>query len=254
MEPNRWKAMRVGRGVTASAAPVGFRRFSCWPDGRRCLQRIAALICCVFLLGAAQAAGQTPPTPDAAAEKPTRLQGGFGVVGGVPIGDFAVNVEGAGGLLGHLAVGLGESVVTLGGEVAYLWYGEESRKVPLSVTIPEALVTVNTDNAMFLLHGRVRAQPRRGRWRPYVDGVLGFTDIFTKTSVALGDFCGFFIDDPACSLAETTNLRDFVLSYGGGAGVMVGFGSPPHPARLDISVRYLRGGQADYLREGAHPS
>lgn len=48
-----------------------------------------------------------------------------------------------------------------------------------------------------------------------------------------------------------TNLGDFVLSFGGAAGVMVGFGSAPHPVRLDVSVRYLYGGEADYLTKGA---
>ena len=168
----------------------------------------------------------------------------------MPLGEFRTNIDSAGGFSGHLAIGLGESVVTLGGEAAYLWYGEESRKVPLSTTIPDLAVTVNTDNAMFLLHGRVRAQPRQGRWRPYVDGLFGFTDIFTKTSIEGGSDCSF-VDLLCDTLIQSTNSRDFALSYGGGAGVMVGFGSPPSAARLDISVRYLKGGEAEYLREGA---
>ena len=100
---------------------------------------------------------------------------------------------------------------------------------------------------MFLAHGRIRIQQREGRWRPYVDGLLGFTDIFTKTSIELGSN----LFNSADVGPSTTNLRDFALSYGGGAGVMIGFGSPPSAARLDISVRYLKGGEADYLRQGA---
>ena len=225
----------------------------------RFLHRIAIVTCCAFLLGAASTAGQTEPAPpdaaqpapDAAPAGPTRVQGGIGMLGAVPLGEFGTNVDAPGGFSGHLAVGLGESVVTLGGEAAYLWYGQESRKVPLSTTIPDLAVTVNTDNAMFLLHGRVRAQPRQGRWRPYVDGLFGFTDIFTKTSIeGRSDCVGVIV--PVCEpILQSTNSRDFALSYGGGAGVMVGFGSPPSAARLDISVRYLKGGEAEYLREGA---
>ncbi len=186
----------------------------------------------------------------AAPARPIRVQGGIGILGAVPLGEFRTNIDSAGGFSGHLAIGLGESVVTLGGEAAYLWYGEESRKVPLSTTIPDLAVTVNTDNAMFLLHGRVRAQPRQGRWRPYVDGLFGFTDIFTKTSIEGSSDCSV-VDFFCESLLQSTNSRDFALSYGGGAGVMVGFGSSPSAARLDISVRYLKGGEAEYLREGA---
>jgi hypothetical protein len=135
------------------------------------------------LLGTTPATGQTQPPPDSKPQEPTRFQYGIGLLAGVPIGEFGKNVEAAGGFSGHLGVAVGDSIVSLGGEAAYLWYGHESRTVPWSLTIPDVLLTVNTDNAMFLLHGRVRAQPREGRWRPYVDGLFGFTDIFTKTSI-----------------------------------------------------------------------
>ena len=225
----------------------------------RLLHGIAIVACCVVLLGAVPVAGQTAPAPPdagaappaAAPAGPTRVQGGIGILGAVPLGDFGANIGSAGGFSGHVAVGLGESVVTLGGEAAYLWYGQESRKVPLSTTIPDLAVTVNTSNAMFLLHGRVRAQPRQGRWRPYVDGLFGVTDIFTKTSIPELKTCSndiLFV--PICSIFQSTNLRDFAPSYGGGAGVMVAFGSPPSAARLDMSVRYLKGGEAEYLKEG----
>lgn len=177
----------------------------------------------------------------------TRFQGGIGLLAGVPVGDFGVNVDSAGGIAGHVDVAIDDSFVSIGGETAYLWYGTESRKEPLSPTIPDIRVTVTTDNAIFLLHGRVRAQRREGRVRPYVDGVIGFIDLVTKTSIEeLGD-CGAF----ACTGLGTTNLRDFAMSAGGGAGVQVGFGPPPDWYRLDVSVRYLYGGSADYLREFA---
>jgi hypothetical protein len=211
----------------------------------------------IALLTIAPAAAQEEPveppsSADASAEtQPARripIQAGIGVLGGVPIGTFGENIDSAGGFSGHLGVGLGGSMVTVGGELAYLWYGEEKRKVPFSLTIPDVVVNVTTSNAMFLAHGRIRVQQREGRWRPYIDGLLGLTDIFTKTSIDLGSVCtGTVCSDVSPS---TTNLRDVVLSYGGGGGVMIGFGSPPSAARLDISVRYLRGGEADYLRQG----
>ena len=50
-----------------------------------------------------------------------------------------------------------------------------------------------------------------------------------------------------------TNLDDLVLSAGGGGGVQIGFGQVPHRVRLDLSVRYLYGGEARYLAEGWIP-
>jgi hypothetical protein len=166
---------------------------------------------------------------------------------GVPVGDFSENVDSAGGFSGHLDVGLGDSVFSVGGEMAYLWYGDTSRKAPLSPTIPEIVVTVNTENTMFLMHGRLRAQRREGRLRPYVDGLLGFAYIATTTSIEESADC----DVTGCSNLGSTNLDDFTWNLGGGAGVQIGFGPPPDKFRLDLAVRYLAGGEANYLREGA---
>jgi hypothetical protein len=197
-------------------------------------------------LALAAAETQASP-PQAQSGERTKVQGGFGLLVGVPVGDFAENVDSAGGFSGHLDVGLGDSVFSLGGEMAYLFYGTESRRTPLSPTIPEIVVTVNTDNTMFLLHGRVRAQTREGRFRPYVDGLLGFAYIATTSSIEESTDCDLF----GCSNLGSTNLDDFALNLGGGAGLQIGFGAPPHSIRLDLSVRYLAGGEANYLREGA---
>ncbi len=138
--------------------------------------------------------------------------------------------------------------MSLGGEVGLLWYGGESRTVPLSTTIPDALVDVHTNNYFLITHARLRVQPREGQWRPYLDGLLGFNYIFTRTSVDVGGSAGGV---PLSSIAGTTNLGDFGLSYGGGGGVMVGFPSWPSSLSLDFSMRYIAGSEADYLTEGA---
>lgn len=176
---------------------------------------------------------------------PWQVGGGFVV--GVPVGEFGDNVDGAGGFSGHADVALGDSIVSLGVEGSYLLYGTESRRVPLSPTIPDIVVTVDTSNSVALVHGRVRAQPRRGRVRPYADGLLGFSYIATRTSIEESIDC----DPWGCSSLGATNLDDFTLSLGAGAGLQVGFGAAPHRWKLDLSVRYLAGGKADYLRQGA---
>ena len=213
-----------------------------------------ALLCGVLLLCASRPGAQSEPVPATPVSgRGLAWQGGAGGLGASSQGDFSTNVGGAGGLLIHLDRRLRGSVFSLGGELAYMVYGDESRDVALGSLIPEvpdASVTVNTENAMLLLHARLRAQRRAGRWRPYADGLFGFNDLFTKSSVegaqdCSGDSCS------ATEVAGATHSRDFVLSYGGGAGVMYVFRSTPGTPKLDFSVRYLRGGEADYLTEGA---
>jgi len=162
---------------------------------------------------------------------------GAGFIVGVPVGEFGDNVDGAGGLSGHADVALGDSIVSLGVEGSYLLYGTESRRVPLSPTIPDIVVTVDTSNSVALVHGRVRAQPRAGRIRPYADGLLGFSYIATRTSIDESIDC----DPWGCSSLGATNLDDFTVSLGAGAGLQVGFGAAPHRWKLDLSVRYLAG-------------
>jgi hypothetical protein len=179
------------------------------------------------------------------------MQAGLGLMMGVAVGDFRENVQFSAGLTGHVDFGLGGGPVSIGAEGTYLWYGSESRDVPL-VGIPNLAVGVGTSNDMFLLHGRVRVQRPDGRVRPYVDGLVGFNYIATTTSIDAEETCyyigsTYYCDDDGDSI---TNLDDFVLSAGGGAGVMFAFGASPHSMRLDLSLRYLYGGEAEYLTEG----
>lgn len=215
-----------------------------------------AVLCGVCLLWAANVAAQ--PQPDS--EGP-RFQGGLGFLAAAPVGDFGDHVDSAMGILLQFDVGLARSIFSLGVEFASMGYGDESRHVyvgDLVPDIPGLTLKVNTDNEMFLLHARVRAQRRTGRWRPYADGLIGFTNPVTTTSIEGVLSCSGIAGSPGavvCSsttAAEATNAEDYVLSYGGTAGVTIGFrSSPAWSPRLDLSVRYHRGEEAGYLTEGA---
>jgi hypothetical protein len=191
-----------------------------------------------------------PVTFQAPPERPL-MQLGLGLMMGAPVGDFRDNVTFSAGLTGYLDFGLGDSPISIGAEGTYLWYGSESHNVPL-VGLPDVAVGVDTSNDMFLLHGRVRAQRPQGRMRPYVDGLVGFNYLVTSTSVDAEDSCIYTGNATYCSDDgdSMTNIDDVVLSVGGGAGVQIGFGAAPHLVRLDLSLRYLYGGEAEYLTEG----
>lgn len=192
------------------------------------------------------AAVQPAPAP-VAPPGPRRWQGGLGFALGIPVGDFSENVDIAAGASGQFDYGLGNSPFSLGAEGTVLFYGSESRRVPL-VGFPDLSVRVETSNQMGLLHGRLRTQKREGRVRPYVDALVGFNYISTTTSVDADEVCD---GNDSCDDDSRTDLDDLVLSAGGGAGVTFGFGSAPHATRLDIGVRYLYGGEADYLTESS---
>lgn len=199
-------------------------------------------------------AAQPQRTPD----EPPRFQLGAGVLGAGAVGDFGTGVDGAWGALVHMDVGLGKSPFSVGGEFGGMGYGAERRSVYIGDVVPDIpnlSLKVNTDNEMWLGHVRVRAQRRVGRWRPYADALLGFAELATRTSINGALSCSSIPQTGVtCSsetAAEATNAKDYVRSYGAAAGVMIGFTSSPQSPRLDLSVRYHRGGVAEYLTEGA---
>lgn len=253
------RAQRVARASSQQWKMVQARGIGRRNVGLTCSRRIASLTYVVLVVCTGPVLAQAPK-PDAPPPKLARIEAGAGLLVSVPVGEFGSSVGAGSGFSLNVGTRLGESVLSLAGEGAYWWYGREARTIALGTVVPDApdtSVRVSTDNAVFLLHARVRAQPTQGRWRPYVDGLVGFTDLVTKTSVdALEADCrivtGILLGligancEPA-HIGGATNVRDFALSYGGGAGIKIG--SPPY--WFDVSVRYLTGGEADYLRKGA---
>ncbi len=173
-----------------------------------------------------------------------------GQVGGyfmivVPRGEFSENVTNNGyGAGGQFLIRLAGSPFLAGGDFGAVVYGSESRREPISSTIPNLQVRVSTSNNIFLGHFVLRAQPRTGPVRPYVDGLIGLKHLFTITLIS--DVSG------GETIVSNTDLSDTTLSYGFGGGLQIPLTKGPE-ARilLDTNVRYLRGGRAVYLRRGS---
>ena len=139
---------------------------------------------------------------------------------------------------------------------------------------------VTTTNDLVAGHLFLRLQPSGGFFQPYVEGLVGFHYLSTSTSVSDQG-------DDSEAIASTKHLSDFTFSYGAGVGVMfrvwqpsadfdpekdLGLNSDSEDQETDgvrgeaaeeedkvklesvgifLDVRYLRGGEADYLKEGS---
>jgi hypothetical protein len=163
----------------------------------------------------------------------------------VPRGEFSQNVTNNGyGGGGQFVIRIGRSPFLMGGDIGGVTYGSVSRREPFSPTIPNIGLRVATSNNIFLSHFVVRAQPRAGLIRPYVDGLIGLKFLFTRTSVSDPD------DDE--TIASNIDLSDTAFSYGVGGGFQIPL-TKGRESRilLDLNVRYLRGGRAEYLRKGS---
>ncbi len=162
---------------------------------------------------------------------------------GFPQNEFADNVDnvglgGGGGVGYHLDV----SPIMVGAEFSFLIYGSETQRVPVIITIPNVTVDVQTSNNIFLGHFFVRLQSNQGVVRPYLEGLLGVHNLFTETQIKNGT--GNEV------IARSTNQKDSAFSYGTGAGLMIRVHKTDNDIKevfINLRVRYLFGGEADYL-------
>jgi hypothetical protein len=139
--------------------------------------------------------------------------------------------------------------VKFGLELGFANYGMESRREPFSYSIPDVTVNVKRSNNIFLGHLLVRGQKEYGNISPYIDGLFGLTYLWTDTTIEG--------EDELQQIASSQNIDDIALSYGFGGGVMFKVWSGPIPeietgsVYIDLKIRYLNGGNAEYLKEGA---
>ena len=173
---------------------------------------------------------------------------------GSPQGEFSENVENL-GLGGSFYGGynLPKSPFMIGVDIGYLRYGKESRLEPFSLTIPDVTVRVENTNNILLTHLFIRVQPDLGSVKPYLDGLVGLKRLYTKTKIESDEFDD---DEP---IAESTNSSDYALSYGIGGGLKIKVFEKSVSAEksgsvaiyIDLGVRYLLGGEAEYLKKGS---
>lgn len=170
---------------------------------------------------------------------------------GFPLGEFRNNLDrnAIGGDISFF-YHIPRSVLSTGISLGFLVYGYETREEPLSPTIPDLTVRVTTTNSVLLGHVYLRIQPREGTFRPYLDSLLGFNYLSTDTSVH-----GRNQSDNAL---RSNNFNDLALSYGlgGGAGFSIfevkkKSGGRAFAMNLDLGARWLKGGEAEYLKKGS---
>ncbi len=143
------------------------------------------------------------------------------------------------------------SDLMVGTSLAYYVYGRETRWELFNVYIPDVLVKVSTVNAAARAHVLLRLQPTLRSMKPYVEGLMGLQHLTTDTRI----YDDYDFDDNR--IASTNHLRSTVLSYGLGGGLvldLIHFLSQDKKGRssimLDIGIRYIQGGTADYMMPG----
>ena len=177
--------------------------------------------------------------------------GGLHFNAGFPQGEFKDQIDrNAYGLGGQFFYSPGQSPFGLGVELGWMNYGNESRREPFSTTIPDVTVRVETSNNIVQGFLIFRTQMPTGAIRPYGAALVGFNYLFTETKITDSD-------DPSEDVASSTNQDDAAFAYGFGGGLMVQLydgtkrDSKQFQVLLDGGLRYVLGGEAQYLKKGS---
>ncbi len=168
----------------------------------------------------------------------------------IPSGEFKEKVDNLGfGLSGNINFisPKPKSPFGIGLNLGYIIYGSESRREPLSTTIPDVFVNVDRTNSLMNFHLLFTVGVPKGRIRPYVEGLFGGSYIYTTTSVKS--------QGTGEEFASSTNFDDWAWSYGAGGGLAILLSGDPNTDQntvyLDLKGRYLFGSEAEYLKQGS---
>ena len=137
-------------------------------------------------------------------------------------------------------------------DLGWMNYGSETRREPFSTTIPDVTVDVNTTNNIVQAFLVLRGRMPKGPIQLYGDAFVGLNYLYTETRIS-------DTDDFTEDIASTTNQDDAAFAYGFGGGVMVPVftrqansgGGRPMQILLDGGLRYIMGGEAEYLKTGS---
>jgi hypothetical protein len=168
----------------------------------------------------------------------------------LPQGDFKSNIDdspvGWGLEIGYL---INNSPFSIGGSFGYQRYSVEK----FQVIYPSYTLEQESKNSILQWHFLLRMQPKSGRVRPYLDGLIGFNYLSSQT-IFRDHYTGY-------KIAQSTDFDDLVHSYGGGGGIMFqlydgqlsqgGSKEGVHGILMDLKIHYLIGGKADYLKEAS---
>ena len=213
------------------------------------MPRLAFVVLPLFALAA-------PSTALSQREGPNLFAGALTISS--PRGEFDDNTDtGFGFTGGYLRSITGNRVVGVGLSGSFLGYGSTRRRAPLSNTIPDITVEVETSNNTAFVLGLLEVRVP-GRIQPYVQATGGGGFFYTTTSLEDTRTDQVIISD--------TNQSDATWVWGGGGGLRLRvWESTPDPQQeaargprafrsrlyVDLGVRYLKGNEVEYLKEGS---
>ena len=176
---------------------------------------------------------------------PSRAFAGVHLMVAQPLGEFDDYIDWGGGIGGELLYAFDrQGAIGMRMNLGIMIYGHETKRVPLSSTLGRIRVDVSTSNNIFVLGVGPQVMLPSGTVRPYLNGTVGLSYFFTRSSVE-----GSADLEP---FASSTNFDDATFAWAAGGGLYIPLRrGRKNPLSLDIGAQYHANGEARYLREGS---
>ncbi len=169
-----------------------------------------------------------------------------------PQGQFKENIDRVGfGIAGSGSYRFAGTPFSAGLKIGGAQYGSETSR---QILLFPVRVDVTTSNNIFFMHLFGRVQENFGIFVPYIEGLVGFSYLSTDSKI---EDIGSNNDDD--EIASDTQLEDWTSNYGLGGGLMIKLTEFENEDTsyfktsilyLDLKVKYIFGGKAEYLKEG----
>jgi hypothetical protein len=174
--------------------------------------------------------------------------GGFQL--GIPRGDYKAKDDVIGyGLGGNLALNFPDFPLIIGLDISYLYLGGEDWLDSMVYNVYNGYYDVHTSYQLASSHIFFRFYAENKYTQPYLEGLVGFNFLWASTTVDYNEG----EDDKETDV----NFKDFVFSGGLGGGIMLPLLTVTDDdfkrvgIFLDLNLRYLFGGKAEYLKKGS---